>query len=298
MKGLLLFGLLGTVRAFENTAPLVVAGTRFNADFEYLIPSSRLAEVRELTESICTSRPQDNIIYLQVEGLSKRDLNRDLTSNLPEPAVIAPHVLYKTAEDVAVAVSSKCKSATVDVRDSDWLDQIGRQGVSVIRLDVSELPILEKISIGANPHTVIIQGVPRFHSTVSFLDQAKNYVKKISQYTKRADAVDESDYDTIQEELNEAFDEINQMIEDETATIYEPNQESVNYSTGNSASTSAVVDGSLFDKYGFFTPGLVMCTFVSLFLFFIFSIALKWLNSLQVSYKAFEKPVTFGKKTQ
>ncbi|KAG7878713.1 hypothetical protein KL938_003856 [Ogataea parapolymorpha] len=298
MKGLLLFVLLGIVRAFENTAPLVVSGPHFNADFEYLIPSSRLAEVTESTETICTSRPQDNIIYLQVEGLSKRNLDRDLFSNLPEPAVFAPHVLYKSAEEVSLAVSSKCKSTTVDLRENDWLDQISREGVSVIRLDVSELPVLEKISIGANPQMVIIQGVPRFQNTISFLGQAKNYVKKISQYTKRSDAVDESDYAAIQEELNEAFDEINQMIGDETATIYEPEQEDVSYNTGNSASTSTVVDGSLFDKYGFFTPGLVMCTFVSLFLFFIFSIALKWLNSLQVSYKAFEKPVTFGKKTQ
>ncbi|KAG7735146.1 hypothetical protein KL948_000712 [Ogataea haglerorum] len=298
MKGLLVFGLLGAVRAFENTAPLVVSAPHFNADFEYLIPSSRLAEVTELTETLCTDRPQDNIIYLQVEGLSRRNLDRDLLSNLPEPAAIAPHVLYKSAENVTVAVSSKCSSASVDVRDNDWLDQISRPGVSVIRLDVLDLPILEKISIGANPQTVIIQGVPRFHNTISFLEQAKNYVKRISQYTKRSDAVDETDYATIEEELNEAFDEINQMIEDETATIYEPGQGTVNYDAGNSASVSTVVDGSLFDKYGFFTPGLVMCTFVSLFLFFIFSVALKWLNSLQVSYKAFEKPVTFGKKTQ
>ncbi|KAG7890268.1 hypothetical protein KL935_004171 [Ogataea polymorpha] len=298
MKGLLLFGFLGIVQAFKNTAPLIVSGPHFNADFEYLIPSSRLAEVTELTETTCTSRPQENIIYLQVEGLSKRNLDRDLLSNLPDPAIVAPHVLYNSAEEVSLAVSSKCKSTTVDVRADDWLDQIGGQGVFVIRLDVSELPVLETILIGANPKTVIIQGVPRFQNTISFLGQAKNYVKKISQYTKRSDAVDESDYAAIQEELNEAFDEINQMIGDETATIYEPEQENVNYNTGNSARSSSVVDGSLFDKYGFFTPGLVMCTFVSLFLFFIFSIALKWLNSLQVSYKAFEKPVTFGKKTQ
>ncbi|ODQ64198.1 hypothetical protein NADFUDRAFT_83763 [Nadsonia fulvescens var. elongata DSM 6958] len=46
---------------------------------------------------------------------------------------------------------------------------------------------------------------------------------------------------------------------------------------------------SLFDRYQFFTPGIFMCTVVSLFLFGVLAQALVWLGSMGISYQAFEK---------
>ncbi len=58
-----------------------------------------------------------------------------------------------------------------------------------------------------------------------------------------------------------------------------------------SNSTKPVIPGNdnLFTKYQFFTPGIFMGTFVSLFLVSVLIVALSWISDLQISYKSFEK---------
>lgn len=54
----------------------------------------------------------------------------------------------------------------------------------------------------------------------------------------------------------------------------------------------------LFHNYQFFTPGIFMCLIVSGFLILIFSVALKWTSSIEISYSSFEKEVDYEKKNE
>ncbi|KAH3667476.1 hypothetical protein OGAPHI_003125 [Ogataea philodendri] len=251
MNRVLLFGLLGVVNAFENTAPLVVSSLDFKtlfSPFEYLVSSEKLADVTQLTEHLCVNKPDETVLYVQVNGLSSGDLKRSVGSGLGEAVSVAPHVVYQSIKDVSLAISPQCSTYKVDSLNNDWVDQLSRPGVVQMAIDAEDLKSVEETAAVLGVSNVIIQGVPAFESADSLVKSAKNYVKKLT-HTKRDQIVDEEDYESLQEQLDQAFEEINEMIQDETATILEEAAEQASQGSSYSTSTPFVApDGSLFEN--------------------------------------------------
>ncbi|ODV96857.1 hypothetical protein PACTADRAFT_32355 [Pachysolen tannophilus NRRL Y-2460] len=166
---------------------------------------------------------------------------------------------------------------------------------------------------------IVIQGLPYFNSqhykngknSEIISNKRKTHLKakrdqnldnEFDDYTESS--VEDEDYAKLKEELSETFKQIEGMIgEGDTVTVYDSDSGDVTYTTNDSDSddnddNDDDTNSNLFTKYQFFTPGIWMGTVVSLFLIAIFSVALKWTSSLQISYKAFEKPVNGQKKVQ
>lgn len=59
-----------------------------------------------------------------------------------------------------------------------------------------------------------------------------------------------------------------------------------------------VQGGSLLDTYQFFSSGILSATIVSLFLVYVLIQGLSWVSSMQISYRALEKPVDGRKKAK
>jgi len=68
----------------------------------------------------------------------------------------------------------------------------------------------------------------------------------------------------------------------------------------NQTGNQTMIDGTLFDKYQFFTPGIFMGFLVGFLLLSILYVAVSAVASLQVTYAAFDKEVgaLAGKKPQ
>lgn len=101
---------------------------------------------------------------------------------------------------------------------------------------------------------------------------------------------DEVDYEKVEQDLKNSFSEAYaQLNGDEEAHVYE---------TAKATKKSSKTSGSLLDNYAFFSSGIWMAIIVSGFLLGVLYVAFKWLNSIQISYSAFDKPVNTNKKAQ
>lgn len=279
------FSSLASAASFENTAPLLISSKLLlNSDIispEYINTFSNVKEnVRELTESLCSNA--ERITVIRFSGLDESNVSDDFLNEFYLSNAF-DHVVYQSKEDST---------------DSSSLLGESCSGLANV-LSVSSYDELKSAAVDDN---LIIQGLPTFKApSDSIMEQAalkfSNVLKTDKNNDKREDNID---YDEVEKELEDAFSEINNMLDDELVTIY--NEENTFTKTAqvssNSKKNQTVVDGSLFDKYGFFSTGIWMGTIVLLFLAWLLSIALGWLNSMQISYGAFEKPFDFEKKLQ
>ncbi|CDK28380.1 unnamed protein product [Kuraishia capsulata CBS 1993] len=285
--------LISGAAAFRDSAPFLF-GWPAVEELSYLTPFADIkAKSHILSSNICST--DDKLVIVTIPGLSKDLLNDGyldtisdfIQSKQNEGAKYTPHVRYARNEDSSLSAHESCTVDNIDVvKDENWLSRMEEAQAQAIFLkfpeEVSKInEYFEQLTlILSSKHKVIVQGLPTF---------AEPTVPAIQ---KRDDTVSEEDYNKIQQELDQAFQEIEDMIESENSdkpiSIYEKSVSAAFNTT----------DGSLFDKYSYFTPGIWMCTLVSLFLVFVFGVALNWLSSLQVSYRAFDKPFNARKKTQ
>lgn len=73
---------------------------------------------------------------------------------------------------------------------------------------------------------------------------------------------------------------------------------SLNDVSNNMAKKSNATTGGLFSHYQYFTPGIFMGYMALLILVPVLIVGLQAINSLQISYKAFEPPMKIGQKQQ
>lgn len=301
---------LSSAASFENTAPLLISSSALASrevsfrDIETIQKTSE--KVKQITDSICLNSPEQSITYVRFHGLDESDITQEFVEQY-SLSTVSDHVVYRTVEDaVDNIMGEECSGAIIASQSDDsWVEVMKDVNFQVKVFEIykdSAKDDLNKILQFSDESKVIIQGLPTFvNPSDAVLNQASLKLnhslnrKKINNNSKREDI----DYEEVERELQESFEEVNELLEDQLAEIYEKSDINA-YTSGPQTNTKKhiVVDGSLFDKYGFFSTGIWMGTIVLLFLAWLLSIALGWLNSMQISYGAFEKPFDFEKKLQ
>ncbi|GME81419.1 unnamed protein product [Ambrosiozyma monospora] len=306
--------------SFQNTAPLLVQSNHYDSyygnQYKYAMSLDKATAIlNKVTHDVCQSSKTspEKLLYLKVHNM---DINQPDLDNA-KLTKVADHVLYpsKDTDDESNTVSDACDSPCYfnAVSNDEFLPSLIDQDcqVSIVEIDQNELAgsLADQVMeiTGVFPaENIIVEGLPTFEAPDSLLKQASKFLGLTNQQGKRehdaseAEKKDEEDWDSIEAELKESFDEVNALLEDETVTILDhTDKNTTSSSTGAHAfKNSTQVANSLFDSYGFFSNGIWMTAIVSFFLLWILLTSLSWLQSLQVSYKAFDKQVSGSKKNQ
>ncbi|KAG0680333.1 hypothetical protein C6P40_000185 [Pichia californica] len=309
---------LASAFSFENTAPLLISSSLLgNHDYSSRIDTFDNAnnKIKELTGSACAETPELSLTYIRVHGLDESE-----SSNLLDKYTLTKfihNVVYESENDFEqYPINEKCSLYSVtDSKDLDS-DSENKWGeyfknldtkLNVIELykesslDTKYLDDINEILITLNTDFMIIQGLPDFKiPSDSILKQASLKLNNLIN-SKNNNKREDINYDEIEKELQESFDEINELLDDSFVEAYDDDSEIADQLQSQPSSSSKkdhLVEGSLFDKYSFFSTGIWMGTIVLLFLTWLLSIALGWLNSMKISYGAFDKPFDFEKKLQ
>ncbi|CAH2446588.1 V0 sector of the vacuolar ATPase assembly protein 1 [Komagataella phaffii CBS 7435] len=243
-------------------------------DGSYLTEYESLrVKVEKLTEKWCSVRSQERLAIVQVPGLSKRLLSQEISFNHQESLInriyrssksfVSPHVYYPTSE-LEQLYSAKCLE----------------EG----RMSEVRIPKWEDTSFAYESF------LKDLHSNVFFL-----------QLPSQGTLTDEDYLKALRNALDHLKCSMKKVSENNISFIIQglPSEPQNSFRSRElPTSNSTIGSGSAMDKYTFFTPGIWMTTIVSLFLAWVFSVALNWVSSLQISYKAFEKQVNPQKKTQ
>lgn len=271
--------------SFQNTSPLLIVSpllTESTTNFEekYDQVSSRISDV---LSRVCQTS-SENVIYLKVHGLDLSDLNSLNPAESSNKAVIK-HVLYDQTMQLPIPTSCKGSVLSIDSKkytDTELIDLLdGSESVKVVDI-INDKDLINTVNNIINikyRSNLIIQGLPNT-SPNEFRVQKRN--------TEHEEA--EEDYDKIQEDLDDSFAEVNDLLS-------ESDDEEIHIVGNGKAEKFVPPTGSLFNRYSFFSSGIWMAIIVSGFLISVVMIAFTWLNSIQISYGAFEKPVNVAKKT-
>lgn len=297
--------------SFKNTAPMLVSSDLLsdgNTDYVTTFEKSN-EKISTIIEGVISEG--SNVVFMKISGLDESDIDSEfLTStNLNDLSFISNHVIYNEVKEIHILPNvSTCKDVFFAVFHDSTPDIVSLKSavenknfsfyiINLIKNDELIDNLLQISEIFKNSK-IIIQGVPDFIEP-KLKSNTFSTLKSIITQKKR----DNLDYDKIEEELIESFEEINLLLDDDQLVEAYEDEKDINLSFSSASSKQRksnpnVVDGSLFDKYGFFSTGIWMGTIVFLFLTWLLSIALSWLSSMQISYGAFEKPIDFEKKLQ
>jgi hypothetical protein len=301
---------LVSASSFENTAPLLISSSFLDVtdklnfkDIDTIANTND--KIQQFMGQICKEHSDSHILYLKIHDLDESDITSEFIKALDNDNynVGSNHVVYKSDEDTKyLPPGNLCSSSIIlNIKSVDdnvnWAELSSPLTLVELYNDDKLYGNLKKILPAFNNDNIIIQGLPTFKEPLdSILSQASlkinNLLNKNS--NKREEDVD---YDAIEEEFKQSFEEVNELLDDEIVSIYSDVEESQSKVSSGKSNTKTI-DGSLFDKYAFFSNGIWMGTIVFLFLAWLLSIALSWLNSLKISYAAFDKPFDFEKKLQ
>lgn len=267
------------VSSFEGYADGALAGESAKGLGEYMMSAADAsARVSALTGESCA---EDNTLFVRVHGLTNSDLSEAFLGVFGNPMkVVANNVIYPVGdEDATLELNSACEMITVPVIEDEetWLEKAtefaGSQRVE-LTLD-NALDRLDKLAVLHSEKNVVLQGVPDAGAGGAGLTQSTTQIS----------------VENLERAIREAFEEVEELIDEKTHGK-EPEK------IVQEAQDFVAPVGGLFARYTFFTPGIWMGTIVSLLLVLLVSAALSWLSSMQISYRAFDKPVDFEKKFQ
>lgn len=273
--------------SFANASPLLISSPYLTIDETHYIAKEddTNKEIQMLTGDVCSYSSDPYILYLQIHGLDNSDDIENASKSLKYPfKVFSNNVVYSQINKEA-PISSVCQSIKkIDANGlsaKQLIDALSSSDtVKVVDIynknskDLTDLlsAIFESDSV---PSSIFVQGLP---------------VLKSEKKKRDNDDDDEVDYEKVEQDLKNSFSEAYaQLNGDEEAHVYE---------TAKATKKSSKTFGSLLDNYAFFSSGIWMAIIVSGFLLGVLYVAFKWLNSIQISYSAFDKPVNTNKKAQ
>lgn len=294
---------------FGNTAPLLFSSGWMDladvAQTQYIeLEENADNSILAFKDASCSMNGGSPLLHLRISGLEEGGKLFEPIENISQQklSVASQLVIYEDASHLDEAKTPESCSVSVVLNSeslSEWNNDIDADVIVINLYDDETLPdIIEQLAEAYPTSDFVIQGIPQFEvESESILDQTTAQIKQFLEggSSKR----EEINYDVIEAELNMSFDEINKLLDDEIVEIYDEDieYEDTDYET-RASSKPPLTEGSLFDKYSFFSDGIWMCTIVFLFLAWLLAIALGWLNSMKISYAAFDKPFDFEKKLQ
>lgn len=293
--------------SFENSAPLLISSS-----FDDITDNLNIKEIESIDNinvkiesfinQLTSQHPDFKIAYLKIKNFDESDMTNEFIDvlNNDNNNIVSNHVVFKSIKDTKSLPNESNTVLNIDDINSNinWLESLS-DSVSIIELNNDDhlYDNLNKILPAFENNNIIIQGLPTFKEpSNSNQVLSQESLKLINDLSKKREDVN---YETIEQEMKDTFEEVYELLDDQLVSAYNNNEEDEEVLTQSSRSSSPiVVDGSLFDKYAFFSNGIWMGTIVFLSLAWILSVALGWLNSMKISYAAFNKPFDFEKKLQ
>ncbi|TID31056.1 hypothetical protein CANINC_000300 [Pichia inconspicua] len=291
---------LVSAKSFENTAPVLVSSNLAEGiESKYIDSISNVNTLLdEVMEEFCAKKEGTPLIYLRLFGfdefqLSSIDFIETEKSNLK---TLTNLVVYPSKDSVSSIEPGKSCVNTAYFNSVEEIPSNYRSQLQVAFIDIHYnddiKENIETITANLDLENLIVQVVPTFESpSNSLLQKTSEKIREIIDSTKKREEID---YDAVEQELKDSFEEINQLLDESPVSAWDDETTF----TKNDKSTIANPNGSLFDNYAFFSTGIWMTTIVFLFLAWLLSIALGWLSDLKISYRAFDKPIDFEKKMQ
>jgi len=273
--------------SFANAAPLLISSPYLTIDSTHYIAkeSDTNAEIQRLTRDICGYTSDPYILYLRIHGLDDSEEIENVSNSLKYPFKLYSNNVVYTQSANEAPISNVCQSIKkIDARglsSEQLLDALSSPDtvklVDVYQKNVKDLTTLlgTVFNNDSVPSSIFVQGLPAARSKV---------VKRESEDDE------EIDYDKVEQDLKNSFSEAYAKLNGD--------EEAHAYGTTKSTKKSSKSSGSLLDNYAFFSSGIWMAIIVSGFLLGVLYVAFKWLNSIQISYAAFDKPVDGNKKAQ
>lgn len=290
---------LTSATSFENTAPILVSSNiANNVESKYIDTIDNVNNLLEqISEGLCAKKQKQPLIYLRMHKFDEFQpsyfdfLNTDTTTL----KTLTNLVVYPNKESAFnVKLGESCVNTvnveSVDENSLNWSNDIQVALIDIYNsADIKDT--IEKITEKIDMESLIVQVVPAFElPSNSLLQQTSEKIKEFIYSNKKREEID---YDAVEQELKNSFDEINELLDDSPVSALSDKN-----SLKNGEASIVNPNGSLFDNYAFFSTGIWMTTIVFLFLAWLLNIALGWLGDLKISYRAFDKAIDFEKKLQ
>ncbi|KIW42390.1 uncharacterized protein PV06_05949 [Exophiala oligosperma] len=271
----------GSAHAYLDTTPFFMFSTS-----ELLNPDSRLQSASSVVSNVAISLstcPSDYYVVVSQSGVSSHDY--ESIKNTP---VLAQALSRQSARGVRSSMVVPDVTGSID--SSSWIDLLrSKCGVQVTEIDaskgaipatISPAPRLLKITLpkpSSQRQSDLAQNDAFFASVLDMLPIQNYTVLYTTARSGLVEEVEPKEYDMesqIQESLH--IDLKRDLGLDARAG-------------SGTKSNQTMIDGPLFDKYQFFTPGIFMGLLVSFLLLSILYVGISALASLQVTYAAFDK---------
>ncbi|EXJ96466.1 hypothetical protein A1O1_01592 [Capronia coronata CBS 617.96] len=296
-----LFGLCALALAAEcahgylDTTPFFMFSTS-----ELLTSSSELQPASSVISDVALSLsqcPSDYYILVSQQGVS----GRDYESIKSTPALARS--LSGTHPRVGVRSSMVVPDVQGTITPSAWIEVLHEKcGVKTTEIDASEgfipttltpTPRLIKVNLPAPPsesRAKHLASNDAFFASILDLLSTQNYT--VLYTTTRA-----QDGSLMAQQLEKTEYDMDSPIQD---SLHLDLRRDLGAHAANRTGNQTMIDGPLFDKYQFFTPGIYMSFLVGFLLLSILYVAISAVASLQVTYAAFDKETgaLAGKKQQ
>ncbi|GMM38460.1 hypothetical protein DASC09_057990 [Saccharomycopsis crataegensis] len=293
---------------FKNTGPVYIQNV--NSDNSKVAPhymdeSKLMSEIGELVENSSSSHVARTVIFQLKKSLFDSVSNDAHFQDFISNAQHTPKVLYHDDNNQQEYFKSFTPVSISSINESEE---------DLIVDDISEVTIEEfgQALSGLKNTNVVVQFIPANNKPVDEVYQkinnevAKNLVvqkREISGYDI------EVDNDDLLEEMKNTFSKLIEDAKQEggVVTISDEDSEDLTDSSkdiyydgysNEEFEEIKVTSGSVFETHQFFSSGILSATIVSLFLVYVLIQGLSWVSSLQVSYRALERPVDANKKTK
>ncbi|MCJ1339973.1 hypothetical protein MMC09_005266 [Bachmanniomyces sp. S44760] len=278
--GTLVLGIV-TVHAFRDTSPFF-----FYSTSEFLVTSSQVATASTVLSSIkdrLASCLSDTYVIVSQPGVNAVDYsNRSSAPHLRKalsgdnPAIRSsysvPDVLGEVDPSALMeTIEGKCGAGVLNVDASTGsFDIIDDMKPRVIRLDFPALPTgprrVNQLSENDAFIASLIDLLPSTKYTVLYTTTPLSTEHQASLPDSATYQMDQTPFSVPHAELKR--------------DVFQGRQNGDNFT---------LVDGPLFEKYQFFTPGIFMGLIVGILLLSILYVGISGVSSLQVSYAAFDR---------
>ncbi|KAL6250441.1 hypothetical protein RBB50_002743 [Rhinocladiella similis] len=271
----------GSAHGYLDTTPFFMFSTS-----ELLNPDSRLQSASNIVSNVAISLstcPSDYYVVVSQSGVSSQDYG-----SIKNTPVLAQALSGHSARGIRSSMVVPDVTGSID--SSSWTDLLrSKCGVQVTEIDgskgtipatISSAPRLLKVTLpkpSSQRQNDLAHNDAFFASVLDMLPTQNYTVLYTTARSGVVEVVEPKEYDMesqVQESLH--IDLKRDLGLDARA--------------GNGAKNNqTMIDGPLFDKYQFFTPGIFMGLLVSFLLLSILYVGVSALASLQVTYAAFDK---------
>ncbi|KAK5178130.1 hypothetical protein LTR44_009436 [Exophiala sp. CCFEE 6388] len=283
----------GGAHGYLDTTPFFMFSTS-----ELLTPNSRLQPADSLVSNVdlsLLSCPSEYYILVSQHGVTSRDY-----ASMKSTPALAKGVSERPGMDIRSSMTVPDVAGTID--SSFWIETLKTKcGVQVTDIDASTgaipaqmppSPHLLKVSFPAPSSSTRQQDLSSndaFFASILDLLPSQDYTVLYTTTRARNDGSRATQVEKTQYEMESQIQDAMHSDLKRDLSVRASNQ------TGN----QTLIDGPLFHRYQFFTPGIFMGFLVGLLLLSILYVGISALASLQVTYAAFDKDTSqLGQKKQ